>query len=283
MIKVISPKFLGTMTTQRVKDRCTELLYNWSEVLEYEPKIKEAYQMLRRQGIVKQDPVTYDRSSEPIVPLVPPPPPPPPRASIFDNDEKSKLLSRLLRSKNPDDLIAANRLIKNMVKQDAERTEKLSQRHQQLDVTYNNVKLLTDMLRHYQPDTAAESDKEIIKELYDNLEKQRPKLFRLASETDESDESGITDILKANDEVIRVMALYEDTVHKPDGDSLLIEHAAEGLAHGANSLSAQSVERVLSGESPPSYTSSSLTTSFLDWVLTAVIRQQHRILMRTMT
>jgi len=49
------------MTTQRVKERCIELLYNWSEVLEYEPKIKEAYQMLRRQGIVKQDPVTYDR------------------------------------------------------------------------------------------------------------------------------------------------------------------------------------------------------------------------------
>jgi len=49
------------MTTQRVKDRCIELLYNWSEVLEYEPKIKEAYQMLRRQGIVKHDPVTHDR------------------------------------------------------------------------------------------------------------------------------------------------------------------------------------------------------------------------------
>jgi len=33
------------------------------------------------------------------------------------------------------------------------------------------------------------------------------------------------DILKANDEVIRVMALYEDTVHKPDVDSLLIDHS----------------------------------------------------------
>jgi len=51
------------MTTQRVKDRCVELMYNWSEVLEYEPKIKEAYQMLRRQGIVKQDPVSHDRVS----------------------------------------------------------------------------------------------------------------------------------------------------------------------------------------------------------------------------
>jgi len=55
------------MTTQRVKDRCVELMYNWSEVLEYEPKIKEAYQMLRRQGIVKHDPVTHDRVNTPCV------------------------------------------------------------------------------------------------------------------------------------------------------------------------------------------------------------------------
>jgi len=57
-------QFLGSMTTQRVKDRCIALLHNWSEVLEYEPKIKEAYDMLRRQGIVKHDPVTYERVNE---------------------------------------------------------------------------------------------------------------------------------------------------------------------------------------------------------------------------
>ena len=42
----------------------------------------------------------------------------------------------------------------------------------------------------------------------------------------------VADILKANDEVIRVMALYEDTVHKPDADSLLIDHAAEDSNYG---------------------------------------------------
>ena len=41
----------------------------------------------------------------------------------------------------------------------------------------------------------------------------------------------LADILKANDEVIRVMALYEDTVHRPNGDSLLIDHAAENSTH----------------------------------------------------
>ena len=42
----------------------------------------------------------------------------------------------------------------------------------------------------------------------------------------------VADILKANDEVIRVMALYEDTVHKPDVDSLLIDHADEDGSRG---------------------------------------------------
>ena len=39
------------------------------------------------------------------------------------------------------------------------------------------------------------------------------------------------DILKANDEVIRVMALYEDTVYKLDGDSALIDHANEDVGN----------------------------------------------------
>ena len=45
----------------RVKEKVIELLYSWSQVLVHEPKIKEAYQMLRRQGIIKQDPAYVDR------------------------------------------------------------------------------------------------------------------------------------------------------------------------------------------------------------------------------
>lgn len=32
----------------------------------------------------------------------------------------------------------------------------------------------------------------MVQELYDNLEKQRPNLFRLASDTDENDSTGIS-------------------------------------------------------------------------------------------
>lgn len=37
--------------------------------------------------------------------------------SIFEDTERSRLLQKLLQSKNPDDLQAANRLIKTMVKE----------------------------------------------------------------------------------------------------------------------------------------------------------------------
>lgn len=39
------------------------------------------------------------------------------KSQIFEDEEKSKLLQKLLQSKNPDDYQAANKLIKTMVKE----------------------------------------------------------------------------------------------------------------------------------------------------------------------
>nr|KAG5709864.1 hypothetical protein BaRGS_032688 [Batillaria attramentaria] len=50
------------------------------------------------------------------------------------------------------------------------------------------------------------------KELYESLEKQRPKLFRLASETEEHETDAINDILKVNDSVTRAMSMYMQRV-----------------------------------------------------------------------
>lgn len=214
IIKVISPKYMGSQVSDRVRLKSIELLYGWSQVLSHEPKVKEAYDMLKRQGIIKYDPVHIDKTLEPL-------PPPPSRNSIFEDDEKSKVLSRLLRSKNADDLQAANRLIKNLVKQDMDRTEKASRRVRQLETVYNNIRLLNDMLQRHQPGTATQSDKEIMKELRNNLEKERPSLFQLASLTDERDCTSFSEITKANDEVVRVMKLYDEVINKADIGSLL--------------------------------------------------------------
>jgi len=60
VVVVVVLQYLGNHMSEKVKRRCTELLFNWSQVLAHEPKIKEAYQMLRRQGIIKQDPVQVE-------------------------------------------------------------------------------------------------------------------------------------------------------------------------------------------------------------------------------
>lgn len=85
-------------------------MHSWTVDYPREIKIKDAYEMLKKQGVVKETPpvllqeqtvVTKNRSKE----------------SIFEDEEKSKMLQKLLQSKNPDDLQAANRLIKSMVRE----------------------------------------------------------------------------------------------------------------------------------------------------------------------
>ncbi|PKU34204.1 hypothetical protein llap_15493 [Limosa lapponica baueri] len=58
---------------------------------------------------------------DPVIPAdrtLIPSPPPRPKNPVFDDEEKSKLLAKLLKSKNPDDLQEANKLIKSMVKEE---------------------------------------------------------------------------------------------------------------------------------------------------------------------
>ncbi|XP_034314010.2 ADP-ribosylation factor-binding protein GGA1 isoform X5 [Magallana gigas] len=209
MIKVVSPKYLGNKTSEKVKKKCIELMYSWSRGLPHENKVLEAYKMLKQQGIVKEDPDYIDKDSEiklDIFPL------PKPRMATFEDEEKAKLLAKLLQSKNPQDLQAANRLIKNMVKQDVDKMERTSRRINELEQINNNTKLLMEMLDHYSPESSSKADLDMMKELYDSLEKLRPNLFRLASDTDEKDNEAINEILKSNDDVMQIMAQYKKKV-----------------------------------------------------------------------
>lgn len=104
--------------------------------------------------------------------------------------------------------------------------DKVSKRVTELETVNNNIKLLAEMLQHYSPGTSSEGERDLMKvcdvktetcdffkylflywnylylcfllqELYDNLEKERPKLFRLASDTDEKDAEGISKCLRS--------------------------------------------------------------------------------------
>jgi len=74
------------------------------------------------------------------------------------------------------------------------------------------------MLFEYNPKTTKSSEKETIKYLYEELEKLQPNLIKLATETDENDDS-IGDILKTNDSCEAIIKKYHavfDSKFYPD-------------------------------------------------------------------
>ncbi|XP_077805812.1 ADP-ribosylation factor-binding protein GGA1 isoform X1 [Macaca mulatta] len=204
-LPTVSLKYLGSRTSEKVKNKILELLYSWTVGLPEEVKIAEAYQMLKKQGIVKSDPKLPDDTTFPL-------PPPRPKNVIFEDEEKSKMLARLLKSSHPEDLRAANKLIKEMVQEDQKRMEKISKRVNAIEEVNNNVKLLTEMvMSHSQGGTAAGSSEDLMKELYQRCERMRPTLFRLASDTEDNDEA-LAEILQANDNLTQVINLYKQLV-----------------------------------------------------------------------
>ncbi|KAM4721800.1 ADP-ribosylation factor-binding protein GGA1 [Rhinophrynus dorsalis] len=225
LIKVVSPKYLGTRSPEKVKVKILELLYSWTLGLPSEVKITEAYQMLKKQGILKEDPKLPPES-------IIPPPPPRPKNAIFDDDEKSKMLARLLKSTHPEDLRAANKLIKEMVQEDQKRMEKISKRVNAIEEVNNNVRLLSDMLGTYKAGQTSEGSEDLMKELYQRCEKMRPTLFRLASDTEDNDEA-LAEILQANDSLTQVINLYRQLVK---GEEINGETASSSIPASSSAL-----------------------------------------------
>ncbi|CAL8284231.1 unnamed protein product [Boreogadus saida] len=202
LIKVVSPKYLGSRSPEPVKQKVLELIYSWTLGLPDEAKILDAYQMLKKQGIVKQDPeLPPDKMLNP--------PPPRPKNAIFEDEEKSKMLSRLLTSTHPDDLKAANKLIKEMVLEDQRQAEKVSKRVSTIEEVKESVGLLSQLLQEYLPAApSTPGNAELLQDLYQRCEKMRPTLFRLASDTEDNDEA-LAEILQANDSLTQVINQYK--------------------------------------------------------------------------
>uniref|UniRef100_A0A672GG68 ADP-ribosylation factor-binding protein GGA3-like n=1 Tax=Salarias fasciatus TaxID=181472 RepID=A0A672GG68_SALFA len=205
LIKVVSPKYLGDKISEKVKRKVIELLYCWTVSLPDETKISEAYQMLKTQGIVSVDPeISLD------VTLLPSPSARP-KNPVFDDERKSKKLAELLKSKKPEDLQEANRLIKSMVKEDEARAQKATKQKSTLEAASNSVKLLNEMLTHFSPEGSTDGDKELIRELYGDCDKLRQTISQLASETEDND-SSLGDILQASDDLSHVINSYKKII-----------------------------------------------------------------------
>ncbi|XP_015285226.1 PREDICTED: ADP-ribosylation factor-binding protein GGA2 isoform X2 [Gekko japonicus] len=207
LIKVLSPKYLGEWSAESVKSRIIQNLFSWTVWFPQEVKIRDAYQMLKKRGIVRQDPkLLEDR----IVP-----PPPRPAGSIFDaEDEKSQMLVRLLQSKDPEDLRAANRLIKGLIKEEQEKTAKVTRRMNAVKEAQSHAEALEERLSRCPArggGIVAQPEPQELQDLQAKCEKLKPLMFRVASETLE-DEAALAEILQANDRLTRALGLYKQVV-----------------------------------------------------------------------
>ncbi|XP_061888612.1 ADP-ribosylation factor-binding protein GGA3-like isoform X2 [Entelurus aequoreus] len=204
LIKVLTPKYFGSWTPQKVKDRLTEVLYGWTLWLKEETKIQEAYSMLKKQGFIKKDPERPE-----TVTMAPPPQ----RStdSVFDQVEKATMLARLLKSGHPEDLETANSLIKSTMKE--EKAEKVSKRESILKEVESSTMQLREMLDQHTVTGSSLQPSDDLKVLYDSCERLRPRLFRLASDTVDDDDA-LTQILSANDDLTLVVSAYKEQLGK---------------------------------------------------------------------
>ncbi|XP_018044235.1 PREDICTED: ADP-ribosylation factor-binding protein GGA1 [Atta colombica] len=205
MIKLVSPKYLGNRTTASVRQKVLQLLYAWIKEYPRESKIKEAYEMLKKQGVIEEDAafiMANNEESKKSSKI---------KNNIFENEEMSKHLRRLLHSKDPSDLQSANRLIKFMVKEDEERLQLNSRRGMELESVQNNVMLLSEMLDSYNQNETSTEDLELMKELYQACERLKPILLRLASETQGNVEM-LGNVLAASDELNQVFEKYTSII-----------------------------------------------------------------------
>ncbi|XP_076657117.1 ADP-ribosylation factor-binding protein Gga isoform X2 [Halictus rubicundus] len=207
MIRLVSPKYLGGKTPVMVRHKVLQLLHTWTKEYPRELKIKEAYEMLKKQGVIEDDSLCTINASEDASKASKA------KHTIFYDEEKSNLLQKLLQSKDPDDLLCANRLIKTMVREDERRVQLNSRRIMELESVHNNAKLLSEMLDSYNWKETSKEDLELMKELKQACERLKPIVLRLANETQDNEEM-LGDVLAASDELGQVFEKYSAVIDR---------------------------------------------------------------------
>ncbi|KAF9423904.1 hypothetical protein HW555_000962 [Spodoptera exigua] len=202
MIKLVSPKYFADRTSPEVRTRVLQLLHAWSIEYPKESKFKVAYDMLKNQGVVKETP-----------PPLPPEDVVPPRNraknAIFEDEEKSKLLQKLLQSKKPEDLQHANRLIKTMVREEERRNEESSRRAQEVGNALDSAELLKELLAN--AEDASPEEEQLIHELHMSCGTLRLALQRLAASESQPEclSEWTDDILHASEVLDEVFEKYD--------------------------------------------------------------------------
>uniref|UniRef100_K7FHL3 Golgi associated, gamma adaptin ear containing, ARF binding protein 2 n=1 Tax=Pelodiscus sinensis TaxID=13735 RepID=K7FHL3_PELSI len=208
LIKVLSPKYFGTWSAEKVKSRIIEIMFSWTVWFPQEVKIRDAYQMLKKQGIIKQDPKLLEDK-------ILPPPSPRPGDSIFDIDEeKSKVNLSLLARGHPGPLeFQREDLLSNVVSKEQEKSAQVSKRLDAIGEVHSNVKLLDEMLSSYRRQELPTSDLQDLQISLGTCKAPAPRArgALLAWDADLALLSA-AEILQANDKLTQALGSYRQLV-----------------------------------------------------------------------
>ncbi|KAM7534091.1 hypothetical protein Aperf_G00000114051 [Anoplocephala perfoliata] len=209
LMKILLPNHLGLVTPPNVRDKCVMLMFIWQRDFgDKYPKLREAYEALKAQNVITEDPVIQDDSESNKMDN---------RMDIFKNSRHKDKLARLLKSKNPNDFREANAIIKKIVNEENARVERRSRRALELETLRSNADLLEEMLRCVEPNTPpSASDKDVMEEIVANIKRTRPIIFELALTDDDREEGFLTDVIQTCSSASSVLERYEVLVlHKP--------------------------------------------------------------------
>ncbi|KAI6239173.1 ADP-ribosylation factor-binding protein GGA1 [Aphelenchoides fujianensis] len=212
-IRLLSPKHQGLQTSERVREKVICLLFCWKSSWPQSDKLERVYNLLKEQGIVEADPVSQI-----------------PKLSIRDNkrvvrssrssaedEERARLLTRLLHSKRPEDLQAANRMIKALVKMEDRKQEQEQKLRETIDISRTKRALLHDLLIAHEEEPQF-SDRPLMQELFDYLLDVRPTLFHYAAEAADRQDEVLGEILALNDTLNSTIQRYKDLFEGPLAD-----------------------------------------------------------------
>lgn len=201
LVKLVSPKYLSAETDARVRAKILDLLLLWTVQYPKEGKVKEAYHMLLRQGVVHDPPNPVSIQKQRPAPAAADCPLQRPPA-----DPTSLKIKQLIQSKNPDrvDVHAANLMIQNYY----EVEKKKALRMQEMSKGRENVAVLHEMMEHFSVSESSADDVALIRELYGSCKALQPTILMLTANP-EQEERVMRDALETNDLLVQALQKYE--------------------------------------------------------------------------
>ncbi|KAH8364891.1 hypothetical protein KR200_000208, partial [Drosophila serrata] len=201
LIRLVSKKYKGAETPHEVKQRIMECLLLWTTEFPQRQKIRDAYDMLRKEGDIEHG------TTEAAVAK---------RESVLGTIDEA-MFAKLIKSNNPENFKRANLLLQYRMAQEARRNDLLAQHRLVLCEVQETIQLLNQMLDTYDPSNQDVS--ETLHELYKSCKKHKPIFQHLPQLLDNSDAQLVADTLDANEALLSTMQRYKQLVPSPTKSS----------------------------------------------------------------